>query len=211
MNLRLRNAGPHDSHQIAAVFDAAVREAWPWLGLTAQRALFTDDEWSQLVADHAPPNILLVAESDEHDSVLGFVAAHPLDGELFMLFVDPRQAGRGIGRRLLDAAHDGMRSAGRRQAFLFTHERNMRAIDVYRRAGYVHDGTYRESAFHGIALREMRLVKNLYDAGTTHRPPSTGVGGDERPEPERPERPAVVAPGRIRNGEPAEAPVSDHA
>lgn len=90
-NLRLRRAGPHDARQIAAVFDAAVRDAWPWLGLSAQQALFTDEQWDQLVADHAPPNILFVAESDEHDAVLGFVAAHPHGGELFMLFVHPSQ------------------------------------------------------------------------------------------------------------------------
>lgn len=184
-SLRLRRAGPHDAHQIAAVFDAAVREAWPWLGLTAQQAMFTHEQWNQLVADHAPPNILLVAGSDEHDKVLGFVVAHPHDGELFMLFVHPCQAGRGIARRLLDAAHDALRSAGRRQAFLFTHEQNTRAIAVYRRAGYVHDGTYRESEFHGTALREVRLVKNLSDAGTTRRAARRSV----RPRP-RPVQPA---------------------
>jgi ribosomal protein S18 acetylase RimI-like enzyme len=77
------------------------------------------------------------------------------------LFVDPAAAGRGVGRRLLDAAHDALRDAGCGEAFLYTHEQNERALAVYRAAGYRPDGTVRESDFRGVALRELRLVKPL--------------------------------------------------
>jgi ribosomal protein S18 acetylase RimI-like enzyme len=93
--------------------------------------------------------------------VVGFVAAHPADGELFLLFVDPGAAGRGVGRRLLDAAHDALRDAGCREVFLYTHVRNERALAVYRAAGYRPDGAIRDSEFRGIAIRELRLVKVL--------------------------------------------------
>jgi ribosomal protein S18 acetylase RimI-like enzyme len=80
---------------------------------------------------------------------------------MFLLFVHPSHAGRGVGRQLLDAAHDVLRAAGCREAFLYTHEENQRALAVYEAAGYRRDGSVRESDFRGVHLREPRLVKPL--------------------------------------------------
>jgi len=65
--------------------------------------------------EHAPSNVLLVA-IDERDNVVGFTAVHPREGEMFLLFVRPEYAGRGIGRALLEAAHKTLRAAGCREA-----------------------------------------------------------------------------------------------
>jgi ribosomal protein S18 acetylase RimI-like enzyme len=158
--ITIRRATAADAQAIGAVFDAAVRAGWSYLGDVAQTPMFPPDEWDKEVADHAPPNVLLVAV-DEPSAIVGFVAAHPAEGELFLLFVHPEAAGRGIGRRLLDAGHAALRDAGCREAFLYTHEQNERALAVYRAAGYRPDGTVRESDFRGIAMREPRLVKQL--------------------------------------------------
>jgi RimJ/RimL family protein N-acetyltransferase len=61
----------------------------------------------------------------------------------------------------LTAAHDALRAAGCEEAFLFTHERNARALAVYVSAGYRPDGSDRESDFRGTSIRELRLVKQL--------------------------------------------------
>jgi ribosomal protein S18 acetylase RimI-like enzyme len=79
---------------------------------------------------------------------------------MYLLFVHP-DAGQGIGRLLLDAAHDILRRAGCTEAFLYTHEQNQRALAVYAAAGYIPSGTVRESDFRGIHLREPRLVAKL--------------------------------------------------
>jgi hypothetical protein len=110
--------------------------------------IFTPQDWDRLVAEHLPPNVLLVAV-DETDGLIGYTAAHPTDGEMFLLFVHPAHAGRGIGRTLLAAAHDALRAAGCREAFLFTHEQNERALAVYTAAGYRPDGSVRVSDFRG--------------------------------------------------------------
>jgi ribosomal protein S18 acetylase RimI-like enzyme len=158
--ISLRRAVPTDAPAIGAVFDAATRAAWTYLGELAAEPTFTARDWDQLVADHAPPKILLVA-CDETGLVDGYTAAHPAEGEVFLLFVDPAHAGRGIGRKLLTAAHDELRVAGCREAFLYTHDQNQRALAVYAAAGYRHDGSVRESDFHGTPVRELRLVKPL--------------------------------------------------
>jgi ribosomal protein S18 acetylase RimI-like enzyme len=158
--ISLRDATAADAQAIGAVFDASVRVGWSFLGDVARQPLFSPDDWDKLVIDHAPPNALLVA-ADEADRVVGYTAVHPDDGEMFLLFVDPAHGGRGIGRMLLSAAHNALRAAGCNEAFLFTHEQNERALAVYASAGYRPDGSSRESEFHGVATRELRLVKPL--------------------------------------------------
>jgi ribosomal protein S18 acetylase RimI-like enzyme len=158
--VEIRRASADDAEAIGAVFDSAVRVGWAYLGEIVESPLFAADDWDRLVADHAPPNVLLVA-TDSGGRVLGYVAVHPQDGELFLLFVDPAYGGRGVGRKLLAAAHEALSAAGCERAFLYTEERNERALALYEHAGYRRDGTFRESDFRGVAIREPRLVKEL--------------------------------------------------
>jgi ribosomal protein S18 acetylase RimI-like enzyme len=158
--IRLRQAVASDAQAIGAVFDAAVRVGWTYLGDLASQPMFTAAEWDKDVADHAPPNLMLVA-IDEGGRIIGFTAVHPADCEMYLLFVDPAAAGRGVGRILLAAADNAIRAAGCREAFLYTHEQNERALHVYASAGYRPDGSIRESEFRGIRMRELRLVKQL--------------------------------------------------
>jgi hypothetical protein len=91
-HITLRRAVPGDAPAIGAVFDAAVRAGWTYLRELATQPMFTPQDWKQLVDDHAPPNVLLVA-IDEIDGIVGYTAAHPDDGEMFLLFVHPAHAG----------------------------------------------------------------------------------------------------------------------
>lgn len=156
----IRSAVPGDAQKIGAVFDAAVREGWTYLGELAREPMFPPDEWDKLVIEHESPNVLLVA-IDEPGNVVGFTAVHSREGEMFLLFVHPEHAGCGVGRTLLDAAHEALRAAGWGEVFLYTHEENKRALAVYEAAGYRRDGSVRESDFRGVHLREPRLVKPL--------------------------------------------------
>jgi ribosomal protein S18 acetylase RimI-like enzyme len=158
--ITLRRAAQVDAPAIGAVFDAAVRAGWSYLGELVSEPMFTADDWEQLVADHQPPNLLLVAV-DDTDNVVGYTAVHPEDGEMFLLFVRPANTGRGIGRALLAAAHDALRAAGCMEASLFVHEQNERALAVYAAAGYRPDGSDRVSDFRGTRIRELRLIKPL--------------------------------------------------
>ena len=160
VNISIRPAIASDAQAIGAVFDAAVAKAWTYMGELAAQPMFPPQEWDDTIAEHAPPNALFVA-IDDTDRVVGFVAVHPPVGELYLLFVHPTHAQRGVGRALLDTAHDVLRAAGCRQAFLYTHEENARAIAVYEAAGYRRDGAVRVSDFRGFHQREPRLVKVL--------------------------------------------------
>src|SRR5437763_6167825 len=160
MSITVRRAEAADAQSIGAVFDAAVKDGWGYLGDVVREPVFNPEDWDRLVADHQPPSVLLVAIEDT-GRVVGYAAAHPEDGELNLLFVHPEHGGRGIGRLLLDAAEAALREAGCREAFIFTEERNERALAVYAAAGYLPDGQVRESDFRGQPIREPRLVKPL--------------------------------------------------
>jgi ribosomal protein S18 acetylase RimI-like enzyme len=158
--ISIRPVEAGDAQRIGAVFDAAVRAGWTYLGELSRTPMFPPEEWDKLLAEHAPPNALLVA-IDDPGNVVGFTAVHPQEGELFLLFVHPEHGGRGVGRALLDAAHELLRAAGCVEVFLYTHEENERSLTVYQAAGYRLDGFVRESDFRGVHLREPRLVRLL--------------------------------------------------
>jgi GNAT superfamily N-acetyltransferase len=158
--ISIRRAQADDAREIGGVFDAAVREGWTYLKELSSKPMFTPDDWDELVRDHAPPNVLLVAV-DNQGRLAGFAAAHPLQSELLLLFVHPDYWGQGVARILLDASHDSLREAGCCEVILYTNEQNERSLAVYHAAGYHHDGFVRESEFRGVLLREPRLVKRL--------------------------------------------------
>lgn len=63
-------------------------------------------------------------------------------GRLYSILVDPRAAGRGIGRALLAAAEKAARARNAAAMRLEVNERNRRAIRLYEKAGYRRFGRY---------------------------------------------------------------------
>src|SRR6266566_4157003 len=60
---------------------------------------------------------------------------------LYSLVVDPRHRGRGLGKRLLDAAEAAARRRGRRTMSLEVRPRNRDAHKLYQRCGYARSVT----------------------------------------------------------------------
>ena len=103
----------------------------------------------------------------EHSGVItgaAVVLFHPLSpnaARLYSLAVDPHDEGHGIGHLLLERAEDVARERGRAQLRLEVHEKNRRAIGLYRREGYAqfgrHCGYYKDL---GDALRFRKELKS---------------------------------------------------
>lgn len=104
-----------DVEAIGAVFDAAVRAGRTYLREVVEEPMFSPEDCDQLVTDHAPPNVLLLA-ADQAGQVAGYAAAHPEDGEMFLLVVHPAYGGCGVGWTLLCARRHA--ALGRLQAGL---------------------------------------------------------------------------------------------
>ena len=112
-----------------------------------------------------------VLVSVESDRIVGFVSLRASGeesepepvGELIALYVDPSVASRGVGRGLMAAALDELRTAGCRHAVLWTEERNHRPKRIYERYGWRADGAVRERVFLGCPIRELRYRLELAD------------------------------------------------
>lgn len=117
---------PYDSSHLDAVVRLALR-AWAPVFDSIQNTMNADvyqafytDHWQEsqqkAVEDVCAEEDTHVWVAKEADSVVGFVAAklHPADsmGEIYMVAVDPRFQGRGIGSALTEFALSWMKEAG---------------------------------------------------------------------------------------------------
>ena len=157
MKAVLREAVAADLPAIGAVQLASAREAFAHIGPVDRMA---PPDWAPWLSR---AETALVAEVDEE--IVGFAFVGGCELQLF--YTHPRVWGFGVGRQLLAAAEEAL--SGCEEAFLYTEERNHRPLAIYRKAGWLPDGTAREREWLGVAIRELRLVKRL--PGRTPRRP----------------------------------------
>jgi GNAT superfamily N-acetyltransferase len=148
----VRPAVVADLAAIAAVHLASARAAFASIGPVERLAA---REWA---ADLAAAETALVAV-DGDSSVVGFALVGGCELQFF--YTHPLVWGRGFGRALLAAASDALAAAGCTEAFVYTEERNARALAVYRADGWRPDGAVKERSWLGVPIREPRLVKRL--------------------------------------------------
>jgi GNAT superfamily N-acetyltransferase len=147
----IRPAGREDLPAIASLQLAAAREAFAHIGPVER---LERRDWGR---DLAGSEAALVAV--ERDEVVGFAFVGGCELQFF--YTHPRVWGRGFGRALLGAAEDALRGAGCREAFVYTEERNHRALRIYAAAGWAPAGNARERDWLGTPIREPRLRKRL--------------------------------------------------
>jgi GNAT superfamily N-acetyltransferase len=82
-------------------------------------------------------------------------------GELFALYVDPEQWGRGIGIALVSAARARLFSLGFRDAVLWVLAGNLRAERFYQIDRWAADGLTRTDSVWGVTVDEIRYQRRL--------------------------------------------------
>jgi GNAT superfamily N-acetyltransferase len=168
-NMLLRPAEPSDALAVARVH---VR-SWQ----VAYRTLLPDDYLDQLrPEDRArtydlsnrdplkPYTIVAAADGVIH----GFATTAPSRdqdlpgfGEIYALYVDPEQWGRGIGLALLSAARARLFELGFRNALLWMLAGNLRAERFYRCDGWTPDGLSRTDTVWSVTVNEVRYQRGL--------------------------------------------------
>lgn len=157
----VRTASADDAEAMVAVHFAAVRGIAP--GVYAPTVLLA---WSPApnAARHAWMReqvtggrfLALVAERDGR--VGGFALCRADEGFLQALYVDPRQAGHGVGRSLLAACEAAMRSQGHVSARVLA---SLNAEAFYRAAGYRTVGPASQPLADGTLLACIEMRKPL--------------------------------------------------
>ena len=171
---------------MASVRPARVADA-PRLGRTGVRAwqadyrglmpdeyldgLSTDQQaasWERGLATPAGPGQAQLVVEDDDGEVAGFVVTGPTrsgegTGEVHVLNVEPTRWGRGLGRLLLAAAVDELRSGGHAAAIHWVVEGYVRARAFYESAGWHLDGGTMVDDRFGTGVVEVRYRLQLPD------------------------------------------------
>lgn len=139
--ISIRTARKGDETRIAAVHDAAWREAY--------RGMIPGRELERMIARRGPAwwrnailrgTRLLVLECA--DTISGYasygrnrVPTLTYGGEIFELYLSPEYQGGGFGRRMFDAARKDLADHGHRTFVVWALAENDRALGFYRRLG----------------------------------------------------------------------------
>lgn len=139
--ITVRNARPGDARSIAAVHDAAWRDAY--------RGVIPGRELERMIARRGPTwweaairrgSRIVVLEFDE--AVEGYssygpnrVPSLPYQGEIYEIYLSPEFQGLGFGRQLFKAARADLSEHGYRSALVWALADNDRALAFYRSLG----------------------------------------------------------------------------
>ena len=165
----VRHASEHDAVRIAEIHV----ETWQ----AAYRGLIPDDYlagldvhgraimWRSIIGK--PTGTVLVAVRGER--IVGFCsslrsrdsAAPPEIGEIAAIYVEPAGWGRGIGRKLMQAALDHAAGHGFVAVTLWVLSTNERAKRFYAQAGFSPDGAEQDNKRLGFLIHEIRYRKDL--------------------------------------------------
>jgi ribosomal protein S18 acetylase RimI-like enzyme len=175
MNALVRPAIAEDAPAIATVHIETWQTAYrgqlsdAYLDNLSQEFAHRTEMWrSQIASSQPTTHEICVAEIDRH--VVGFVALGPARdavpehaGEVYAIYVHPRQWSRGIGRRLFSHATERLAAHGFSTAMLWVLESNVRSRRFYEIAGWRVDGrTKTETNLEGILLREVSYSTVLH-------------------------------------------------
>lgn len=168
MTVRVRLGTPADAEAAGAVFLACWHESYADLLPAPVRARYDEAGavalWRRILA--TAPDGVLVADvpgagprgvtrfgADPDD------AAGPRVGHVFSLYVHPDAQGLGLGKALLSAATDVLRTAGNAEATMWVFAGNAAARAFYGSQGWLPDGGTRvEEAYGEPELRLRRLL-----------------------------------------------------
>lgn len=123
--------------------------------------------WEEILSKSEPETKTFVAE--EEGKILGFASAGPRKdkkmpselGELWAIYVDPDNTGKGAGSLLLKTSLDYLRGLKFTKAILWVLTSNRKTRDWYESKGWKVEGTTTVDVRDGFELHETRYIINL--------------------------------------------------
>jgi len=159
----LRTATPEDAGELARVFIAAWRAAYPDVldpDVLEMWEPAATEAWMRDLVD--VPGEATVAAIADDGSISGFTRYgadpdEPGSGQIYSVYVDPRHKRRRIGQTLVRHAVETLGDQGFRDVSLWVFEANGAARGLYASLGFVPDGTGRvEAEFRAPEIRMVR-------------------------------------------------------
>jgi ribosomal protein S18 acetylase RimI-like enzyme len=97
--------------------------------------------------------VWILAESEE---AIGVLAMRPAEGHLFVdnVAIAPEHQGKGLGRELISFAEDRAKSYGLPEICLYTNEKMLEKLAVYRRLGFEETGRKLDAGYRRVFMRK---------------------------------------------------------
>jgi len=165
----VRSAAPSDARALAGIQVRSWRAAYPGIvPAPFLRSLSVDrreEAWGQILGETRSQTYVAVAG----ETIAGWISvgasrdgdATPAIGELWGIYVDPAQWGRGAGRALWARGRAHLLAAGFAEAVLWVFKDNRRAQRFYRAIGFAPDGAEKPLDFDGALVPEIRFHQRL--------------------------------------------------
>jgi GNAT superfamily N-acetyltransferase len=165
--MEVRLAGPADAPALARVHVGAWRAAYAGIMPDAFLTGLDEDRFARGWEAALAEGTSFVGIGDE-GRVDGFATVGgarddgaPFTAQLWVLNVHPVGFGTGLAQALHAAALEWLAARGHEDAYLWVARDNARARRFYEREGWVADGMVQQEQFGGVALPEVRYVREL--------------------------------------------------
>jgi len=170
-NLQVRPAEAKDALQIAKVHAGtwlfAYRGQMPDSFLNSLSTESRTKFWQEVLSNPNNPGTVWVAE--ENKKVVGFCSVGPGrdndqtpgTGEIYAIYVDSNNMGKGIGSRLIDQGIEALKQQGFKAATLWVLDTNEKTRRFYESKGWKGDGATKTELHDGFELQEVRYRLTL--------------------------------------------------
>ncbi|SDV07304.1 GNAT family N-acetyltransferase [Pseudomonas vancouverensis] len=148
----IRRAHLEDAQCIAAL----VTEAYtPYIARIGRKPAPMLDDYRQVVAD--TDSFVLTDDSE----IVGVLVMSREESELLLvnIAVSPRHTGRGLGKMLMTFCEQHAQSLGCQAVRLYTHERMVENIEIYKKLGYQETHRATEEGFARVFMRKPLQVR----------------------------------------------------
>lgn len=171
VDIRVRIAELKDAPQIAKIhvktWQCAYRGQIPDVYLDSLSVEKRTKRWEEILSNLESKSKTFVAEAD--GKILGFASVGPSrdkevppeTGELWSIYVDPDNMGKGVGTQLLKASLEYLREQGFKKAILWVLTSNHKTRDWYESKGWKVEGKTKIDIRDGFELPEIRYIIDL--------------------------------------------------
>ncbi len=173
--MEIRPINEHDDRlAISHVYEASWKSAYKGIIPQAYLDGIPEGRWAQVV-DHPAWRTLVMLDGGKIIGTSSYCASRFEDmdgyGEIISLYLLPEYFGKGHGKRLLQAAVDGLTQMGYADIFLWVLEDNAKARHFYECFGFEASGAYLEDDIGGKKLREIRYIYRVRQPVKSDLPP----------------------------------------
>jgi ribosomal protein S18 acetylase RimI-like enzyme len=175
--MEIRQVNEHDDRlAISRVYEASWKSAYKDIIPQAYLDGIPEGRWAQ-IADHPAWRTLVMLDGGKIVGTASYCASRFADmdgyGEIVSLYLLPEYFGKGYGKRLLQAAVDGLTQMGYADVFLWVLEDNAKARRFYECFGFEAGGAYLDDDIGGKRLREIQYIYHVRQPVIPDLPPGS--------------------------------------